>query len=102
MARSGSYRTDVRTWTNVDDSLLLIIGRGLARRWEAAFEIDEPARGRGLGRWLIAAALDLVPRDAPVFLQIAPGNVPSLRAALATGRFVPIGAEILFPTSERR
>ena len=74
-----------------------MVGRGLAGRWEAAFEVDEAARGRGLGRALVAAALDVVPAGDPVFLQIAPGNVPSLRAALAAARFTPIGGELLFP-----
>jgi hypothetical protein len=29
-------------------------------------------------------------------VQVAPGNVPSLRAVLAAGGFAPIGGEILF------
>lgn len=100
--RSNDFRTDITSWTTNDGVGVLIVGRGLARRWEAAFEVDEAARGRGLGRRLIAASLDVVPAGEPLFLQIAPGNVPSLRAALATGAFRPVGAEVLFPTGERR
>jgi GNAT superfamily N-acetyltransferase len=102
VARSCTYRTDARSWTTPNGEGLLIVARGLARRWEAAFEVDEAARGHGLGRRLIAAALDLVPAGEPLFLQIAPGNVPSLRAALGCGGFRPIGAEILFPTGVLR
>jgi RimJ/RimL family protein N-acetyltransferase len=36
-----------------------------------------------------------VPRGERVFLQVAPGNAASLRAALGAG-FHPIGAEVLF------
>jgi hypothetical protein len=32
-----------------------------------------------------------------VFVQVAPGNVSSLRAVLAAGGFRPIGAEVLYP-----
>jgi GNAT superfamily N-acetyltransferase len=60
-----------------------------------AFEVEPAARGRGLGRRLIAAARHLVPADAHVWAQVAPGNVPSLRVALAAG-LVPVGAELLF------
>ena len=37
----------------------------------------------------------LVTRGERVFMQVAPGNVASLRAVLAAG-FHPIGAEVLF------
>lgn len=94
--RARTYRRDVRAWTTTDGTGLLILGRGLAGRWEAAFEVEEGARGRGLGRALAAAALDLVPAGEPVFVQVAPGNVPSVRAVLATGRYHPIGGELLF------
>jgi GNAT superfamily N-acetyltransferase len=99
VARSAAYRTDVRVHTTTGAEGLLIVARGLALRWEAAFEVDEAARGRGLGRALVSSALDLVPEGEPLFVAVAPGNVPSLRAVLATGRFTPIGAEILFPVS---
>jgi hypothetical protein len=38
-----------------------------------------------------------VPEGEPVFVQVAPGNVSSMRAVLAAGGFTPIGAEVLFP-----
>jgi len=95
--RSASYRTDVQVFTTAGGEGLLIVARGLAGRWETAFEVEPHARGRGLGRALAAAALDLVPAGEALFVAVAPGNVPSLRAVLATTAFAPIGAEILFP-----
>ncbi len=94
--RSLRFRTDVRTWATPDDAGLLVLARGLAGRWEAAFEVDPAARGRGLGRALATAARHLVPADEPVFVQVAPGNVASLRAVLAAGAYVPVGAEVVF------
>jgi len=75
----------------VDGAGLVTVGRGLGGRWEGAFEPD--ARGRGLGRRLVAAARHLVP-GAHLWLEIAPGDVTSLRAALTAG-FKPVGAEVL-------
>lgn len=95
VARALLYRTDVRTWESTDRSGLLVVGRGLAGRWEAAFEVSPEARDRGLGRTLAAISMLAVPRGERVFLQVAPGNVASLRAVLAAG-FHPIGAEVLF------
>jgi GNAT superfamily N-acetyltransferase len=99
--RALQYRREVRAWTTPDGAGLLILGRGLCGRWEAAFEVEEAARGRGLGRVLVRAALDVVPAGEPVFMQVAPGNVPSVRAVLASGVFVPIGGELLFAVGER-
>ena len=76
---------------------VLMLGRGLAGRWEVSFEVDPAARGAGLGRRLATASRHLVPDAAPVFIQIAPGNVPSLRAILGVGGWTPIGGEVLFP-----
>jgi GNAT superfamily N-acetyltransferase len=70
------------------------IGRGLAGRWELALEVDEPARGRGLGTALVTAARHLVPDGALLWAQVAPGNAASVRAILAA-RFAPVGAEAL-------
>lgn len=95
VARALLYRTDVRAWESADGNGLLIVGRGLAGRWEASFEVSQEARGRGLGRTLAAMSMLAVPRGERVFLQVAPGNVASLRAVLAAG-FHPIGAEVLF------
>jgi hypothetical protein len=96
VSRSARYRTDVEMFRTTDGDGVLIVGRGLAGRWEAAYEVDEDARGRGLGRTLAAAALDLVPAGEPLFVSVAPGNVASLRAVLATGRYRPIAGEVLF------
>jgi hypothetical protein len=85
----------VRAWESADGSGLLVVGRGLAGRWEAAFEVSGSSRGRGLGRTLAAVSMLAVPRGERVFVQVAPGNAASLRAVLAAG-FHPIGAEVLF------
>jgi hypothetical protein len=61
-----------------------------------------PARGAGLGRALVTAGRDLVRAGEPVYVQVAPGNVPSLRAVLAAGGFTPVGGEILFARQSRR
>ncbi len=92
VTRARRYRTDVRAWTS--DHGLLVLGRGLAGRWEAAFEVDESARDHGHGRALAAAARHLVPDGRPVWAQCAPGNASSLRALLAAG-YTPVGSEIL-------
>ena len=97
VARSLLYRSDVRTFITPGHEGLLVIARGLGGRWEAAFEVDPLARGRGIGRSLAAAAPSLVPDGSTLFLQISPGNAASLRAVLSTGQYTPIGAEILFP-----
>lgn len=97
VARSLRYRRDVATWETADGAAVLMLGRGLAGRWEVAFEVDPSARGRGLGRALATAARHLVPDDEPLFIQIAPGNVPSLKAILASGGWTPIGGEVLYP-----
>ena len=93
--RARRYRCDVRAWEAAGGDGLVVLGRGLAGRWEAAFEVAPSARGRGLGRVLAATARCLVPAGERVWVQVAPGNVPSLRVVLAAG-FTPIGAEILF------
>jgi GNAT superfamily N-acetyltransferase len=98
-ARADRYRTGVRAWRTPGGEGLLLVGRGLAGRWEAAFEVDPAARGRGLGRALAAAAVGLVPAGEPVWVQVAPGNVASVRAVLAAGPFTPVGGEILFPAT---
>jgi GNAT superfamily N-acetyltransferase len=94
--RSSRYRSEVEVHATPDGAGVLVLGRGLAGRWEVAFEVDPSARGQGLGRALAGAARHLVPVGEPLFVQVAPGNVPSLRAVLAAG-FVPVGGEILFP-----
>jgi GNAT superfamily N-acetyltransferase len=92
VVRAHRYRSDVHVWAG--DHGLLIIGRGLGGRWEAAFEVDEAARGRGHGRALARSARHLVPDGRPVWAQCAPGNASSLRALLAAG-YTPVGSEVL-------
>jgi GNAT superfamily N-acetyltransferase len=93
--RSLRYRRDMRVYGSEGADGLLVVGRGLAGRWEAAFEVAPEARGQGLGRALAAAALHLIEPDQPLFMQVAVGNAASLRAVLAAG-FTPVGAEVLF------
>ncbi|MFI6154425.1 GNAT family N-acetyltransferase [Kitasatospora sp. NPDC051170] len=90
--RALAYREDVRVFTA--DGGLVVLGRGLAGRWEAAIEVDPYTRGRGLGRALATAARHLVPEGAVVWAQQAPGNAPSVRAFQAAG-YRPVGAEVL-------
>jgi hypothetical protein len=94
--RASRYRTDVRIFTDHDAFGVLVLGRGLAQRWELAFEVEPAGRNRGLGRRLALAARSQVPTDEPVFAQVAPGNAASVRSVLAAG-FRPIGSEVLFP-----
>ncbi|GAB4079694.1 GNAT family N-acetyltransferase [Modestobacter muralis] len=95
VVRARRHRTDVRAWTTPDGSALLVLGRGVAGRWEAAIEVNPAARGRGLGTALAAAAPAMLPEPAPLWAQVAPANVASLRAFLAAG-WRPVGAEVLF------
>ncbi|MPY64336.1 GNAT family N-acetyltransferase [Streptomyces spongiae] len=84
-------RDDVRVWAA--DGGVLVLGRGIGGRWEAAVEVDEAVRHRGLGRALAAAARHLVP-DGHVWAQVAAGNARSARAFQAAG-YRPVGAEAL-------
>jgi hypothetical protein len=90
--RALRYRTDVRVWTS--EHGVLILGRGLAGRWETAIEVSAGSRNKGYGRALATAARHLVPDGRPVWGQIAPGNASSLRAFLAAG-YVPVGSEVI-------
>jgi len=90
--RARRYRTENIVYQA--DGGVIVIGRGLGGRWEVGIEVDEGARGAGLGRALAAAARHLVPEDRPVWAQIAPANAASVRAFLAAG-YVPVGAEAL-------
>ena len=72
----------------------MLIGRGVAGRWEVAVEVDPRRRNQGIGRCAARAARHLVPAGEPLWAQISPGNVASVRAFLAA-RFVPAGAEAL-------
>jgi RimJ/RimL family protein N-acetyltransferase len=96
--RATRYRPDVAVYgdrqTGEPDGVL-VVGRGVAGRWEMAYEVAPGARGRGLGRRLASAAATLVHDGEPLFAQVAPGNAASVRACLAAG-FRPIGSEVLF------
>jgi GNAT superfamily N-acetyltransferase len=98
VVRALSYRdpATVRVFTDDQAQSVLVMGRGLAGRWEAAYEVDDDARGRGLGRKLIEAARQLAPTGEPVFLQISPGNVWSMKAMMADPGWLAVGSEILF------
>ncbi len=93
--RALRYRTDVHVYERDDGAGVLILGRGLAGRWEAAVEVDPGAAGRGIGRELCMAARALTADGEPVWAQVAAGNAASLRTVLAAG-FVPVGSEVLF------
>ncbi|MFE1578223.1 GNAT family protein [Streptomyces fradiae] len=82
VARARKYRDDVRVWRA--DGGVLVLGRAVAGRWEAAVEVDEDARGRGLGVRLAVAARHLVP-DGHVWAQQSPGNARCVRAFQAAG-----------------
>lgn len=92
--RALRYRDDVRVHAVEGGTVLL--GRGLAGRWEVAVEVEPEHRGRGLGRTLVTAARHLVPAGQVLWAQIAPGNAASVRAFLAAG-YRPVGAEALLP-----
>jgi hypothetical protein len=90
--RARGRRDDVRVWAT--DGGVVVLGRGLAGRWETAIEVDEDLRHRGLGRALALSARHLVPAGEPVWSQQAAGNARSIRAFQAAG-FRPIGSEAL-------
>lgn len=93
LARAHRFRGDVRAYAV--EGALLVLGRGLAGRWEVSVEVDQPYRSRGLARRLAAAAPALVPAGEPLWAQVSPGNVASVRTFLAAG-YRPVGAEVLF------
>jgi len=90
--RARRYRDDLAIW--VGDGAVMLIGRGVAGRWEVAVEVDPGRRNEGIGRCAARAARHLVPAGEPLWAQISPGNAASVRAFLAAG-FVPVGSEAL-------
>ncbi|MFE7774619.1 GNAT family N-acetyltransferase [Streptomyces sp. NPDC057445] len=92
VARAHKFRDDVRVWAT--DGGVLLLGRGVADRWEAAIEVELPSRGAGLGVRLADAARHLVPDGAYVWAQQSPGNARSVRTFQQAG-FRPVGSEAL-------
>ncbi|MCG3041097.1 GNAT family N-acetyltransferase [Streptomyces sp. S1A] len=92
VTRARGRRDGVRVWAAAGG--VVVLGRGVAGRWEAAVEVDEGVRHRGLGRALARAARHLVPDGEPLWAQQAAGNARSVRAFQAAG-FRPVGAELL-------
>jgi GNAT superfamily N-acetyltransferase len=100
VARARRYRLESTVYATCERGEpdgVLVVGNGVAGRWEMAFEVEPSAQGRGLGRRLAATASTLVPDGEPVFAQVAPGNAASLRAVVAAG-YTPLGGEVLFVT----
>jgi GNAT superfamily N-acetyltransferase len=96
--RALNYRdpSTIRVFVDPTEKGLLVMGRGLAGRMEAAYEVDQDARGNGIGRTLIAGARQMAPANEPVFLQVSPGNVWSMKSLGHDPVWKPVGAEILF------
>jgi GNAT superfamily N-acetyltransferase len=92
LRRAERYRVGVRAWTV--PGAILILGRGLAGRWEISLEVDTAHRGRGIGRALVSAAPALVPPGELLWAQVSPANVASVRMFLAAG-YRPVAAEVL-------
>ncbi|GLX01646.1 N-acetyltransferase [Microtetraspora sp. NBRC 16547] len=90
--RAERHRDGVRVWRA--DGGIVLLGRGVAGRWEIAVEVDPGHRGRGLGTRLARAGRHLLGEGRVVWAQIAPGNAASVRTFLAAG-FTPVGAEAL-------
>lgn len=97
--RAFGYRDDVRAWET--DGGVVLLGRGIAGRWETAIEVDPGHRARGLGRALATSARHLIPAGETLWAQVAPANAASVRAFLAAG-FTPVGAEVLLAAGNRR
>jgi GNAT superfamily N-acetyltransferase len=90
--RALEHRDEVRVWAT--DGGVLILGRGVAGRWEVAIEVEPAVRHRGLGKALALAARHLAPDRQPMWSQQAAGNARSIRAFQAAG-YRPVGGEAL-------
>lgn len=99
LMRARRFRQEIRAYSvEAIPGAVVLVGRGLAGRWESAFEVPDLTRGRGLGRTLARAAQHLVGPGEQVWAQVSPGNTAALRAVLAAG-YLPVGAEVLFTES---
>ncbi|WP_156726208.1 GNAT family N-acetyltransferase [Streptomyces apocyni] len=92
VTRARKRRDEVRVWAA--DGGVVVLGRGIAGRWEVAIEVAEPVRHQGLGRTLARAARHLLPPDTPLWAQVSAGNARSLRAFHAAG-YRPVASEAL-------
>jgi GNAT superfamily N-acetyltransferase len=92
--RALAHRAEVAVFADPERRGLATVGRGLAGRREVSIEVEPGARHAGLGIELARAARRWATLDDPVFAQVAPGNVASLRAFLRAG-YRPIGSEVL-------
>jgi hypothetical protein len=99
--RAHAHREEVRAYEADEGQTTLVLGRGLAHRWEVAVEVVPEARCRGLARRAFMDARKLVGPSAVLFAQAAPANAASVRALLGAG-FQPIAAEVLFFTEGPR
>lgn len=95
--RALRWREEVELYGDQVGSSVLVLGYGLAGRRELSVEVPASQRRASTGRRLVQAALDQLPRNEPVFAQVAAGNAASLRAFYNSG-FRPVGAEVLYRT----
>ena len=93
--RARRCRDEVEVHSDPEGRGIVVLGRGLAGRREIAVEVEAAHRGRGLGAALARSGRALVDPDEPLFAQVTPGNVASVRAFLAAG-YRPICSEVLF------
>lgn len=93
--RAMQYRSDVETYQDPEGTGTVTIGRGLAGRREVSIELSPESRGGGHAAELLRESTGLVREREPLFAQVTPGNVASLRAFLAAG-FKPVCSEVLF------
>jgi hypothetical protein len=99
LGRSRRYRTDLRCYSDFEDRALIVVGRGLAGRQELGIEVHPQFRGIGLGTLLARSTARVGSPNEPLFAQVSPGNIASVRAFLAAG-YRPVCAEVLFLRSE--
>lgn len=95
IARAFRYREQVSLYADSEDRGVMILGKGLARRWEIGIEVNPEKRYSGVGTRLARKARKLVPEGEPLFAPVPPGNSASLRAFLRAG-YTPIGSEVPF------